>query len=76
VERAAWTDERLDDLAESMRSGFDRLDHDLRDLRVELRGEIRELRGDIASLKMTLIRISGAGMVTLLGIIAAILTRA
>jgi hypothetical protein len=42
--RERWTDERLDDLADAMRSGFDRLDRDLRDARVELRSEIAELR--------------------------------
>jgi hypothetical protein len=31
--RPVWTDERLDDLAESMRSGFGRLDQDIRELR-------------------------------------------
>ena len=82
MERAAWTDERLDDLAEGMRSGFERLDHDLRDLRVELRDglggvrtEIAAVRTDIDALKTTLIRLSGAGIVTLLGVLAAVLAR-
>ena len=44
-------------------------------LRQELGGEIGGLRADISSLKTTLIRISGTGMIALLGIIAAILTR-
>jgi hypothetical protein len=42
--RERWTDERLDDLADAMRVGFDRLDRDLRDARVELKVEIAELR--------------------------------
>lgn len=29
-----WTDERLDDLARKMDAGFDRIDRDIRDLRV------------------------------------------
>ena len=33
MSRPAWTDERLDDLAESMRSGFTRVDEDIRELR-------------------------------------------
>jgi hypothetical protein len=33
VEGARWTDERLDDLADAMRSGFDRVDTDIRELR-------------------------------------------
>ena len=28
-----WTDERLDDLAQKMDAGFDRVDRDIRDLR-------------------------------------------
>ena len=42
--REAWTDERLDDLADVMRSGFERVDRDMRDLRLELKAEIAELR--------------------------------
>jgi hypothetical protein len=33
VESRRWTDERIDDLAEATRTGFDRVDRDLRDLR-------------------------------------------
>jgi hypothetical protein len=29
-----WTDERLDDLARRMDAGFDRIDRDIRDLRM------------------------------------------
>lgn len=29
-----WTDERLDDLAQKMDAGFDRIDRDIRDLRL------------------------------------------
>ena len=93
MERAAWTDERLDDLAEAMRSGFERLDRDMRDLRVELRdglggvrseigsvrtelgAEIGSVRAEIEALKTTLIRLGGAGIVTLLGVLAAVLAR-
>jgi hypothetical protein len=33
MERVAWTDERLDDLARRMDAGFERLDREIRDLR-------------------------------------------
>jgi len=33
MERSRWTDERLDDLVDEMRRGFDRVDRDLRELR-------------------------------------------
>jgi hypothetical protein len=34
--REKWTDERLDDMNERMRDGFARVDHDLRDLRLDM----------------------------------------
>ncbi|HWC09552.1 MAG TPA: hypothetical protein VG458_10910 [Solirubrobacterales bacterium] len=34
--REAWTDDRLDDLRDEMRRGFDRMDADVRDLRSEV----------------------------------------
>jgi hypothetical protein len=66
VERAAWTDERLDDLARRMDAGFARVDADIRELRAELRAEIGGLR-------LTLLRVGGGIMIGLLGVIGAIL---
>lgn len=68
MERASWTDERLDDLAEAMRSGFDRVDRDMHDLRSEME-----------SLRQTVLRI-GAGLmggmtVGFLSVIVAIVAR-
>jgi hypothetical protein len=63
VERVAWTDERLDDLARRVDFGFDRVDRD-----------IRELRGVIESLRTTLLRVGGGLMVGLIGAIAAVLS--
>jgi hypothetical protein len=68
VERAAWTDERLDDLATTMREGFSRVDQDIRDLRTELKGEIAELR-------QTMIRIGGGMLLGFISVLAAILAR-
>jgi hypothetical protein len=65
MERVAWTDGRLDDLARRMDAGFDRVDRDVRDLRTE-----------IASLRTTLIRVGGGIMAGLVGVIAAILASA
>jgi hypothetical protein len=86
VQRAAWTDERLDDLADAMRTGFGRIDQDIRDLRTEvgalrtdLRGEMREgfanLRGEINDLRLLMLRVGGGVMIALVGVIAAILAR-
>jgi 3-dehydroquinate synthetase len=86
VERAAWTDERLDDLAEAIRSGFGRLDQDNRDLRSDmnagltgLRGEIQTLRTEMqhefSSLRTVMFTFGGGIILALMGVIAAILAR-
>ena len=95
VERTAWTDERLDDLARRMDAGFDRVDADIRELRAEIRNmrtelrgaivgtraetrdDIGGLRGEIDALRVTMVRVGGAMMVTMtagfLSVIAAVL---
>jgi hypothetical protein len=73
VERAAWTDERLDDLAVAMREGFGRVDQDIRDLRVEMREGFADLRSEINDLKLVMLRVGGAMLVGLIGVIAAVL---
>ena len=65
MERTAWTDERLGDLANRMDAGFARVDADIRELRAELRAEIGGLR-------LALIRVGG-GIIGLVGVIAAVL---
>jgi hypothetical protein len=90
MERAAWTDERLDDLAEAMRTGFARMDQDIRDLRSEmhdgfsgLRSELHtevaglrsELHTEVDSLRLAIMRIGGGIIIALIGVIAAILAR-
>ena len=64
MERTTWTDERLDDLAARMDAGF---------ARVDARFDRMEARFD--ALNATLLRVGGAMIVTLLGVIAAILAR-
>jgi len=64
MERVAWTDERLDELAGRMDAGFERVDREIRALRAELRGEI-------AALRTTTNRIGGGIIV---GLIVAVLT--
>lgn len=65
MERMAWTDERLDDLSRRMDAGFQRVDLD-----------IRELRTVIEGLRTTLLRVGGALMIGLVGVIAAVLNSA
>jgi hypothetical protein len=45
--RESWTDERLDDLNHRVGTGFDRIDGDIRGLRVETRTEFVALRGEM-----------------------------
>ncbi len=66
MERTAWTDERLDDLAQRMDAGFARVDTDIRELRAELRFEMRALR-------LTLLRVGGGVMAGMVGVIATVL---
>ena len=79
MERAAWTDERLDDLAEAMRSGFARLDQDIRDVRIEIASLRTELKGESQELRQMMLRV-GAGLIGsmalgFLSVFAAILLR-
>ena len=77
VERVAWTDERLDDLARRIDNGFERVDADIRDLRVEVRETGAELRrdlgGQIDALRVTLLRVGGGMLAGLVGVIAAVI---
>ena len=75
MERAAWTDERLSDLAEAMRPGFARVDQDIRDLRSEMHHGFSDLRAEIDSLRLVMLPVGGGIIIALIGVIAAILAR-
>jgi len=62
MDRVAWTDERLDDLAQRMDAGFDRVDRDIRDLRSEMQGGFVAVRGEIDALRSTMFRVGGGIM--------------
>jgi hypothetical protein len=68
-----WTDQRLDDLARRMDGGLERVDADVRELRGEVQTQGAELRGEIAALRITLIRVGGGVIAGLVGVIAAVL---
>ena len=75
MERTAWTDARFDDLSQNVRhlreeSGrrFDAVDRRIDSLGTEIRGEIESLR-------VTILRVGGGMMVGLVGVIAAVLAR-
>lgn len=44
MQRAKWSDERLDDRFGSIDAGLDRLDRDMRELRTEMRAGFAEQR--------------------------------
>jgi hypothetical protein len=48
--RSSWTDERLDDLAHRMDLGFERIDTDIRELRVEMKSMQRTMFGMMATI--------------------------
>ncbi|MDP9189790.1 MAG: hypothetical protein M3O25_11120 [Actinomycetota bacterium] len=67
-QRAAWTDERLDDLARRIDAGFDRVDRDIRDLRSDLGAQLGGLR-------QTLLRVGGGMLLGFISVLAAIVAR-
>lgn len=73
MERAAWTDQRLDDLATRVDTGFTRVDADFREVRADIRGLRAELRGELDALRVTLLHVGGGVIVGLVGVIAAVL---
>jgi hypothetical protein len=75
----AWTDERLDDLAQRMDDGFARVDLQARDLREEMHlgfervdKDIRELRGDVRQLRVEMVGLNEATRTELSGAIAGL----
>ncbi len=72
MERIAWTDERLDDLARRIDSGFDRVDADIRELRLEIHSEVGALR---AAMVRVAAAMTAAMLTGFLGVIAAVLAR-
>jgi hypothetical protein len=52
MERAAWTDERLDDLAASIRTGFARTEEDMRSLHEDMRALRAEVQAGDRSLRL------------------------
>ena len=68
MERAASTEERLDDLAEAMRAGFARVDQGIHAGFARVDQDIRELRRSIMTF-------GGGIIIALIGVIAAVLVR-
>jgi hypothetical protein len=49
MERMAWTDERIDDAVARIDRRFDGLHTEMREMKADLRGDIRELRAEMHS---------------------------
>ena len=82
MERTAWTGERLDDLANRVTLGFEQVDRRFEQVDRRFDGTNRridglgsELRAEIDSLRMAILRVGGGRMIGLLGVIAAVLAR-
>ncbi|MGH2962909.1 MAG: hypothetical protein ACRDL3_12065 [Solirubrobacterales bacterium] len=77
--RATWTDERLDDLSNRVDEGFNRLDQDLRQQRVEINARFDALEarlgGRIDGVQRTMIQVGGATIVTVLATLVTIVAR-
>jgi predicted phage gp36 major capsid-like protein len=73
MERSAWTDERLDDLAASIDQRFTLLHEEVRALRTEMHDEFRELRGDLSAWQRQIAQIGWALVVALIGAIVALI---
>ena len=72
MERSAWTDERLDDLAACFDRTVTLLHEDIRSLRDEMNQGFRELRGDMSALQRQLSQIGWGLVVALIGAIVAL----
>lgn len=68
--REAWTDERLDDLKEQMRRGFDEVKGEIAEVKVELRSTRTELKEDIRELGRRIDRLNYTLLAALIGLLA------
>jgi argininosuccinate lyase len=75
MERTTWTNERLDDLAQSVRAGFARNDAEHREMRIEIRDGFAQVRAEIDSLRQTMIRIGGGMLIGFITVLGAIIAR-
>jgi hypothetical protein len=76
--REAWTDDRLDDLANRMDRGFDRVDKNIRELRADTKSEFQALDSRLEGIQKTMAQAAigmsaafAAGFAALAGLIAA-----
>ncbi|MGH2576213.1 MAG: hypothetical protein ACRDK5_05205 [Solirubrobacterales bacterium] len=73
MERAAWTDERLDDFRQRVELRFDAIENQMRDGFQRTDRELVEIRGQIAGIHSTLIQFAGRAMIALGGVIVSLI---
>ena len=74
MERATWTDERIDEKMKAIDTTFDDIRSELAELRAEMRAGFAELRAGIFSLhrQLTYVAVTfGLGALGLAGVLAA-----
>jgi hypothetical protein len=64
MQRATWTDERLDDLNRHVENGFNRVDADIREMRGEMNARFERVDERFDALNHTILRFGG-GLVAL-----------
>jgi hypothetical protein len=72
MERSAWTDERLDDLAATTDQRFGLLHEEIRALRTEMHDEFRALRADMSGLQRQLAQIGWGLTIAMIGAIVVL----
>ena len=75
MEHVTWTDERLDDRFDSIDRQFDRVHTELLELRREMNAGFAELRAEISSLRLMVMRFGGGMLIAQFGMIAALIAR-
>jgi hypothetical protein len=64
MQRATWTDERLDDLNSHVENGFNRIDAELRELRREMNARYDGIESRIDGLQRTTLQVGGGMIAT------------
>lgn len=73
MERGTWTDQRLDDFRDRVELRFDSVDKQMGNGFNRVDRELIAIRGEIAEIRSLLFRFGGRIMVTLAGVIVALL---
>ena len=73
MERSAWADERLDDLAATLDTTARMLREEIAGLRTDMQEEFRALRGDLSAWQRQIVQIGWALAIALIGTVVALI---